>query len=287
MKNKDIIKKTINIYNFINSFSHKMKENQLDIYAGATAFFLILSLIPFAMLLLSIIPYTPVTDENLLTAIAAIIPTKIDDMAVSYIYELENHSIASVPLSAIGALWMSAWGVQTLKKGLNRIHGVIEDRNFVLLRLNALIYTLIFLIAVVILFVFNVFSSDIYRRLSEFLSNNDWTVGGIWLDRIFMIRRYIVILISFIVCLYLFWALPNAKLTFKSQMPGAIFVAIIWMAFSKLFNIYINNFDGYGMYGSLSFMVILNLWMYTSMYIFFIGAQINYYLSETYKKDKI
>ena len=46
-------------------FSSQMKKQNISAYASSTAFFLFLSVIPMLMVVCAVIPYTPVTEQNL------------------------------------------------------------------------------------------------------------------------------------------------------------------------------------------------------------------------------
>ena len=50
-------------------FSSQMKKQNISAYASSTAFFLFLSVIPMLMVVCAVIPYTPVTEQNLITAL--------------------------------------------------------------------------------------------------------------------------------------------------------------------------------------------------------------------------
>ena len=51
-----------------------MGKKNISAFAASTAFFLFLSLIPMLMLLCALIPYTPLTEANLMTVVTAIAP---------------------------------------------------------------------------------------------------------------------------------------------------------------------------------------------------------------------
>ena len=69
----------------------------------------------------------------------------------------------------------------------------------------------------------------------------------------------------------------------RQQMPGAAFAAVAWLVISRIVVIYIDYFPNLSlMYGSLAGIVIAMLWLYFCMYSIFIGAVINYLLSEGY-----
>ena len=53
------------LYLTLNDFSSKMKERDIGTYAASTAFFFFLSVVPRLIMICTIIPYTPLTEENL------------------------------------------------------------------------------------------------------------------------------------------------------------------------------------------------------------------------------
>lgn len=275
------------LYREWQEFAMMMKTNQLDTYSSSAAFFIFVSLIPFFILVLSIIPYTPVPDSDIYDVLLKILPEELYPLGYNIMLEVTTESFAILSISMIGVLWSASRGIQSLKSGLNKIHGQFEKRNFVFLRLNAVIYTVIFIISMVSLFIVSTMS----RRLIDYLMNSlgisHESPFGIFMNTIFSYRYLIIIPIVFLVVLIFFYALPNKSPTLKSQIPGALFVTILWYVFSKLFSLYNNLFNSFSMYGSLSFVIVAMLWLYSCMYIFFIGAQGNYYLSMKKKTDKI
>ena len=76
---------------------------------------------------------------------------------------------------------------------------------------------------------------------------------------------------------------PGIKLRFKKQLPGAAFSAVVWSFASFAFSVYVDNFNGFGTYGSLTTVVIMMIWFYMMMYILLIGAHINRYFGPVYK----
>ena len=68
---------------------------------------------------------------------------------------------------------------------------------------------------------------------------------------------------------------PDRRLRFKDQFPGALFAAVSWNLFSYGFSIYIDHFNGLSNYGSLSAIAVIMLWLYFCMYLLLAGAHLN------------
>ena len=62
----------------------------------------------------------------------------------------------------------------------------------------------------------------------------------------------------------------------RKQLPGAVFAAIGWMIVSWIFSVYVDIFKGFSdMYGSLTTIVLIMLWMYFCMYCILLGGELN------------
>ena len=84
----------------------------------------------------------------------------------------------------------------------------------------------------------------------------------------------------FLVFLILYKMLPNRKATLKSQVPGAVLIAAGWSLFSYFFSIYFDMFPGFSnMYGSLTALIMVMLWLYICLSILFYGAYLNQLLA--------
>ncbi len=78
---------------------------------------------------------------------------------------------------------------------------------------------------------------------------------------------------------------PNRKARRIRQAPGAAFAAVCWYVFSIVFSLYVEYSPGLAnMYGSLTTIVLVMLWLYFCMYIILIGAEINSYFEDQFRR---
>ena len=67
----------------------------------------------------------------------------------------------------------------------------------------------------------------------------------------------------------------------KYQFPGAVFTAFGWTLASFIFSVYMDIFKGFSnMYGSLTTIVLIMLWLYFCMYVMLLGGEINVLVEE-------
>ena len=89
-----------------------------------------------------------------------------------------------------------------------------------------------------------------------------------------------IIVIIFLLVLSVFGNTLNLFVT-KVQLMGAAFSAVGWMIVSWIFSVYLNIFKGFSsMYGSLTTIVLIMLWLYFCMYILLLGGEVNVILRD-------
>ncbi|HJD46359.1 MAG TPA: YihY/virulence factor BrkB family protein [Candidatus Mediterraneibacter norfolkensis] len=286
MKNSKIVKTALNISKTINS-------HHTGAYAAQAAYFFMLSLIPIIMLLLTMVTmltnagYDSLIQNTVLEAITRVFPTSVAPLIRGIVIQIRSQFKTIIPVTVIAALWSAGKGVLSVSSGLNCIYDNTETRNYFYLRLRSSLYTVIFLMAILLSLVLSVFGNSISVMLYEHLP---------FLSRIvdFVIRiRTIVSL----VVLTLFWDLvykflPNRrnmkKTTFRKQLPGALFTACGWLLISFVFSVYLDIFTGFSnLYGSFTTIVLIMLWLYGCMYIILLGGEVNALLERFRGEQKV
>lgn len=261
----------------VRGFMKRKNEDHVGAYSAQAAYFLILSFIPFVLFLASLVKYTPLTYTLIQDAIISFLPESVHGVILSIVQEIFNRNSAVVPLTVLTALWAAGKGCQAMINGLNTIYHVKETRNWLSTRIRSVFYTLLFVLALVISLTLLVLGNRIQKYIMEYLP----FVGRI-LGQILNARTFLVFIVLLCVFLFLYKMLPNRKATLKSQLPGALLTAMAWMVFSYFFSLYFTFFPNFSnMYGSLTAIIMIMLWLYVCMNIVLYGAEINAY----YEKD--
>ncbi len=259
-------------------FSEHMKKQNISAYAASIAFFFFLSLGPMLIMICTIIPYTPLTEENLVTAVTDLTPDRIDPLAESLIADVYDKSAGILSIALLATLWSAAKGVMALMTGLNAVNGVEEKRNYFLVRAVASVYTVVMLLVVILSLFLMVFGDQLVTLALHRIPQLETVVSFAMNFRFILVWAVLTLLFAAV-----YTYVPDVKLKFKEQIPGAIFAAVVWSVFSWGFSIYVTYGNSYGIYGSLSIIIIVLLWMYFCMYIIMIGAYMNRYFSPVNK----
>lgn len=261
------------IYYKIYVLANEIKDNHLDVYSAGTAFYLFISIIPFFIALFSLVPYTPMSRQDVIN-LSALLPREFDILLQAVTAEAYVKSSARLWISLVIAIWSSARGIMYMTKGLNEIYDVSERRNYFILRFWAAIYTLFIVIAIMVLLVMGVFGKKIIEIVSAHLPRLPQGPAS-WLSAIIDFRVLITLVCLFLLFVFLFTVLPATRLTWIYQTPGAVLCAVAWWLFTRLFSFVVGKFGGFSMYGSMATAIASMLWMYCIMYILFICAELN------------
>ena len=158
-----------------------------------------------------------------------------------------------------------------MTSGLNCVYKCNETRNYVFLRIRATIYTVMFIIVIIFLLVLSVFGNTLNLFIAEHIPIMLGVAEKLLETRIIITP---IVLVAFSLMIYKF--LPNRRDKFRYQLPGAMFSAVGWMIISWIFSVYLDVFKGFSsMYGSLTTIVLIMLWMYFCMYCILLGGELN------------
>lgn len=262
----------LKLFRLLCDFSEKMKRKNISTYAASMAFFFFLSVVPMLIMICTIIPYTPLTESDLVELVTDLLPDQVDPLAESLISEVYDKSAGILSIAIIATIWSAAKGVIALMRGLNAINGVEEKRNYFVIRIIASFYTLVMLVVVILSLFVMVFGDQLVKLALHRLPQLQTVVSFAMNFRFILVWAVLSILFA---AIYAY--VPDKKLVFREQLPGAVFSAVVWSVFSWAFSYYVTYSNSYGIYGNLSIIVIVLLWMYCCMYIILIGAYINQY----------
>ena len=261
------------------SFFDKCKRDKINAYSAQSAFFIILSAIPFLMVFSSMLQYTPITEGTLLKIYQMTLPDYVSVFLISITDEVYNRSVGIISITAIAAIWSAAKGIQYMTDGLNSVNDLEENRNWFVLRLWAIVYTVVFLFAVVFTLIVLVFGNTLHELAVKYVQLIQSLA-----EMIVHFRGFVMFGLLFVFFDIIFTALPNKKLTFKSQIPGALICAVAWYVFSFALSVYVDYFNGLSMYGSLTTIALIMLWLYFCMYIMMMCAEVNVIFNESFRK---
>ena len=247
----------------------------VPLYASQASFFLALSVFPLLVLLMGLVRYTGLDVADLTEMLHGVLPTALMPAAqklISKTYQSTTGMVLSI--SALTALWSASLGVHGLRMGLNAIGHVEEKRNWLLTRLVSVVYTVLFLVVLLVTLALHVLGTG----LLHWLPFTDSPIFN-FLEGIVDFRFFLLLAVQTILFCGMFAYLPNRRSRIRDVFPGAVFASLGWLIFTQIYSIYVEYFAELSIvYGSVYAVALSLLWLYFCITIVFYGGALNQWL---------
>lgn len=257
-------------WNNIKRFFANMDKHNISEYTAQCAYYMVLSFIPFLVLIVTLIQYTGISQSTLVSIIQDFMPATMTDTTVGIIQEVYSKSVGTVSISAIFVLWSAKRGFYALSKGLHNIYETEKEYNYIYMQIKSVILTVFFVLIVISVLFLSVFGDSIldFVRQKYSISDN--------ISNLFHVSKIGIYFVLFLIILLMYRFVPGHKYGIKKQIPGALIATLGWYIISWVFSIYLDTFKGFSvMYGSVTTIVLAMMWVYFCMNIILIGAEIN------------
>ena len=249
----------------------------IPLHAANAGYFMVLSLFPSLLLLLSALSRTSLTVESLLGVLAAVLPEALMPGAERLVRGAwSNTSGVVLGLSAVTALWSASRGIHGLVAGLNAVYGGKAAGGYFRKRILSLAYTFLFFLMLPLTLVLHVFSGELLKYL-ETASHPSVAV----LLRVVNLRFFLLLGLQSLLFTLMYTVLPNRPNRFRRSLPGGIAASLGWLVFSNLFSWYVTLSRRYtAVFGSVYGVALAMLWLYCCLSILLFGGALNRWLEE-------
>jgi membrane protein len=261
----------------------QLSEDNLSIVAAGVAFYAFVAVVPALGALIGI--YALVADAGQIaehiSALARVVPGEVMPLLEDQLKRLTTDDEAAGWSAALGlllAIYSSSAATKALITGINIAYDENEKRGFIKLNLVALGLTLFILIGAVIAVGLVAVLPGIVEHLH--ISTKAETLLS-WL-------RWPVLLVGFMLGLAAFYRFgPSRDIAkWKWVSWGAAVAALLWLAGSGLFSLYVMKLGSYDKtYGSLGAVVVFLLWLFITAFSVLVGAELNSEMERQTVKD--
>lgn len=260
------------------------KADQVPLLAAGVAFYSFLALFP--AMIAAVLLYGLVRDPRDVAALAEDMSETLPEDAASLLTE-QLRAVAATPQQSLGlgllvtlvlALWSASGGVGNIVSAINIAYDEEETRGFVKRKLLALGLTVGAIVFVVVTVGLVAVAPAL---LDSFVGSGPmrWLLEAArWLGLIAAMSLMLAVLYKV--------APDRDDPRFRWVSVGAVVATVIWVAASLGFSLYVDNFGSYNKtYGALAGVVVLLLWLWITMYVVLLGAEINAEAEEQTVKD--
>ncbi|WP_170229384.1 YihY/virulence factor BrkB family protein [Polyangium fumosum] len=269
-----LIRPGVGVRRFVKDLYREFREDQISTGAAALAYFLMLSIFPAAIFLLSLLPYLPIPDLEpaIMDLLGELMPTQAAELFTTTIDRvLSERRGGLLSVGLLGTLWAASNGLNAVIQQLNVTYDVRETRPFWKTRGMSLLLVLLFGALVVTAFGLIVFGGILQREVAEIIG---WSGA---LLRLFSAFRWMVILGFLLTAFAVVYSFgPNVEQRFRFISPGAVFGVGVVILAALGFRFYVANFGKYeATYGSLGAVIVLLLWLYVVGIVILLGSEVN------------
>ena len=242
--------------------------------AAAISWSFTISLFPFILFLLSVLPYMPHYDKLQFyifdVLMHNVFPSNMEGDVRGYI---ENNIIPNMKgisnLTIILALIFATNGTFSLINGFNENteEKLSDVKEFILSFFSTRGF-----ITIVFLALFGVYYVEVVMKLFTPAYDITWLV-----DNLSSIIGFVSFPLFYFILLTLFYWLGTVKITrFRQAVPGAILTTVLFLVTTYIFAIYVKDIARYNvLYGSIGSMILLMVWVNVNVYLLLFGNELN------------
>jgi len=258
---------------WLSAFWQRAYRENVTGLSAMVAYNLMLAVFPFALLVLFVFGQVLKiggVESSVLNDLQRLFPNVEQGTLTDVLNRIEENSTTIGIAAFFGSLWIGAsfWGA--MDTAFCRIYhvecrGWVEQKRFSFAML-----------AVVLLFI----AASIFLPAMEsaLVSSTDRLPFGLSDIKVIDTTLLLLaaILITFLICCVIFWAVPKGHMPWRAVWPGAVFVTFSAGVANWLFPIYLSNVSSLSRFGStLGFILIALLWFYVLSLALMAGAVIN------------
>ena len=258
---------------WLSAFWQRAYRENVTGLSAMVAYNLMLAVFPFALLVLFLFGQVlriGGVEEGVLNDLQRLFPNVEQQTLTDVLNRIQDNSTTIGIAAFAGSLWIGAsfWGA--MDTAFCRIYhvecrGWVEQKRFSFGMLG-----------VVLLFI----AASIFAPAVEsgVITSTDRLPFGLAdikaIDTILLLAA--ALLVTFLICSVIFWAVPKGHMPWRAVWPGALFVTLGAGLANWLFPIYLSNVSSLSRFGStLGFILIALLWFYVLSLALMAGAVIN------------
>lgn len=260
---------------FVTSFLELFKSAEMDLSSIAVAYYLLITIFPFFVLIANLFPYININTNQILSFLQDNLPKELYSTTADIVISIFNNpNTGLVWISVVTSLWTMSRSMTFLQKSINKAYGVQDHRGIVLGYLFGFLSSIVvvFFLAVAILL------STFGKAVLQLIYNNfpfDRQLYNLLLN----LAQPVTALVFVVALGILYYILPNVHIRkIKYILPGTFFTAFVFMTMTSLFGRYVTGtmarLENLRMFGSLAILALM-LWFTVFAKVIIFGAILN------------
>lgn len=262
----------------------EVNSDRVQAVAGGVTFYGLLSLFPAVTVLVSFYGLfaDPASISPQLQALGSVLPGGALGIVSEQISRITATDQSKLGLAAILGLVVAGWSANAATKAmmdaLNIAYEVEEKRSFIVLNLVSLGFTLAAIIGLIVMITVIAAVPVILKMFYLGATGDVLLWAGRWPATLVLIWLAVAVVYR--------WGPSRPGVAWRWITPGSVLASIALVAFSMLFSWYaasIGHFDA--TYGSLGAVIGFLLWMWLSITIVLVGAELDAEIEAAGRRD--
>ena len=242
-------------------------------YAASVAYYALLSVFPFFLLLFSILGMVASRESHhaaVVTFLMRAFPTHIDFLSAQ-LDALQKTRLRLGVGGAVALVWASLGFFSAISSAVNYAWRVEKPRSY----LRHKLFSFFMLLAAGLMLMLALLAGSVLQ-----LGHVSWAAElvarfpalGVLGTIVF---RYTALFFFIIVVGLIYYFVPNAPVRFRDVWPGAIFTGVLWQVALEGFSFYLHDMSRFNLiHGSVAAVVVFLVWIYTSSVILLYGVEL-------------
>lgn len=261
MKNSKMVR-------YIKKLLKVMKKNEMNVLPGNIAFYFVLALIPLLTIIILVASYFSISIDIVANFIRDILPSQVADTVILAISGKGFDT--NVGIFNIVAFVIASNGAYSIITASNTLYKIEKTD-----QLKDRVKSFLILILIVILLFFLIIVPVLGGQILSLLENIDFFDGKLMFIYD-LVKWPITFLIIYFNVKLIYAISPSKQISSNDTTYGAFFTTILWVLVTAFFSYYVTYFSKYDiLYGNLSTLIALMMWLYIISYVFVLGMAIN------------
>ena len=253
---------------------HQFHENDLFTSAAAMSYFGLMTLFP-ALLLLFALSNRITAGTQMLAHVVQVYPGSSKFLHET-VQSLSGISTGIIISCGLIVMWAGSWVFAVVERALNRIWGTMP-RTFLhgraltlgMIGIVGLLLSVSVMVTSVLLYLQEIAGRLSPRQLENYRLLS--SVGSVFWQIVFAL---VSLLVTFTLFAIVYRFMPNAHVTVRDVVPGAVIAGLLWEGAKYGFAWSLNYLDYNQIYGSVGAVVAVLVWGYVSSLVLLFGAQL-------------
>ena len=240
--------------------------------AAMVAYFALASFVPIIFLALSILGFLDQADSSsaLVSYLEDVFPNQSVESIVEVVDAVQRNAAALTLVGGVALLWSSLSLFSALESAFNIVYGR-PNRPFLRGKGLAIVYMTFALVLLFAGLTVGTFGYDLLRRYATDVVSNRWVALALTL------LASAAALFAFLLSAY--YRLPNARLTKREVLPGAILGAVVLVGTLQALPLFVFLTSEVVALQALGTTFLLLVWLYVMANVIVFGAALNYVLA--------